>query len=67
MRKLIKSIEFVFIAAVSFTGWFTHGFSWVWAVVIFGGYVAINLTGWANRALYEVRDEIKGKAKKSKK
>lgn len=63
IRKLVKQIEFVFIAAFAFLGWFTNGFSLVWALVLFGGYVALNVTGWASKALYEARDEIKKPSK----
>ena len=63
IRKLVKQIEFVFITTFAFTGWFTGGFSLVWALVLFGGYSALNLTGWANRPLYEARDEIKKPSK----
>ena len=59
IRKLVKQIEFVFIAAFAFCGWLFGFLSGFWAIVLFVGYVALNITGWANRPLYEARDAIK--------
>ena len=59
IRKLVKQIEFVFIASFAGAGWFFGFLSLFWAIILFGGYCALNLTGWANRPLYEARDKLK--------
>lgn len=60
LRKIVKAIEFVFIAAFAVVMYvFNFKFGWVAALILVGGYVALNLFGWANRPLYEARDEIK--------
>ena len=54
MKNLIKTIEFIFILSFSAIGWIVNGFSEWWALILFGGYLAINLTGWSTKSLNDI-------------
>lgn len=50
-RNLVKSVEFLFVVGFAALGFFFDFLALIPAVVLAGGYVALNLTGWAAKTV----------------
>ncbi len=58
-KDLVKKLEFVGVVGATVLGWFLGGIDFFWALIIGGGYIALNLLGLASKPTQEVIDEVK--------
>lgn len=65
-KNLVKSLEFLAVVGLSGLGWFTGGVGFLWALLIAGGYIALNLLGLATKPTQDVIDDIKEKITEKK-
>jgi len=59
--KLIKSTEAVFVIGFALLGWFLGYLTFFWALILSGGYVALNIFGYAARPINKVKEELEEK------
>lgn len=51
IKNLIKSVEFLVVVGLSLLGFLFGAIPLLWFIVIAGGYILVNLMGWANRSI----------------
>lgn len=66
LNALVKPLEFVAMVGLPILGVFFGGVSIMWALIIAGGYVFLQLTGWGTKKVQEVIDETKKNVEKTK-
>tara|TARA_R100001480_G_scaffold151669_1_gene153145 strand:+ start:332 stop:508 length:177 start_codon:yes stop_codon:yes gene_type:complete len=55
LKTFIKSLEAIAMIGLLALGWFLGGVDLIWFVLISGGYVALNLTGYATKSIGDLK------------
>jgi len=66
LNALVKPLEFVFMVGLPILGIVFGGVSFLWALIIAGTYVFLQLTGWGTKKVQDVIDETKDNVEKTK-
>lgn len=61
MKTLIKSVEFLVVVGLSLLGFLFGDIPLYWFLAIAGGYIIVNLMGWANKSVVKDKNKQQGR------